>query len=113
MTELRITRQTEKILAAIAGEPGGEWWGSRICDVAGLKSGTAYPALMRMERFGWLTGCWEDIDPAKEGRPRKRFYKLTGKGETVARDLREAREAGTSVPREKRLGWGFPEGAAT
>lgn len=83
----RITRQTERILEAVLTDPSSDWWGSKIAPVAALKSGTLYPALMRMERLGWLSGRWEEIDPAEEGRPRRRLYRLTGEGEVAAREI--------------------------
>jgi len=83
----RITKQTERILEAILTDPSADWWGSKIAPIARLKSGTLYPALMRMERLGWLSGRWEEIDPASAGRPRRRLYRLTGKGEAAAQEI--------------------------
>lgn len=83
----RVTKQTERILAILLTNPSAEWWGAQIAPAAGLPSGTLYPALARMERFGWLTSRWEEIDPAKESRPRRRLYQLTGEGELVARQI--------------------------
>jgi Transcriptional regulator PadR-like family len=73
----RITKQTERILATLLTNPSAEWWGAQIAPAAGLPSGTLYPALARMERFGWLASRWEEIEPAEEGRPRRRLYHLT------------------------------------
>lgn len=83
----RITWQTEAILAALLSNGSREWWGAAIAPLTGLKSGTLYPALMRMEGLGWLESWWEDVDPKVEGRPRKRFYRLTGEGEIAARTI--------------------------
>jgi PadR family transcriptional regulator, regulatory protein PadR len=88
LKQKRITRQTELILEALMSDPTAEWSGSQIAPRARLKSGTLYPALARMERFGWLTWRWEDIeDAAAKKRPRRRFYKLTGEGERAALDI--------------------------
>lgn len=106
----RITKQTERILEAILTEPTADWWGSKIAPIAGLKSGTLYPALMRMERLGWLSGRWEEIDPATEGRPRRRLYRLTGKGEVVAQEI-----LAVEIPHQRPapfLPLPFPEGTA-
>jgi DNA-binding PadR family transcriptional regulator len=44
--------------------------------------GTLYKALSRMERAGMLESEWEDPDVAVgEGRPRRRLYTVTGRGE--------------------------------
>jgi PadR family transcriptional regulator len=99
--EQRITKQTEQILQALMTDPTAQWSGAEIAPITGLKSGTLYPALLRMERFGWLTWQWEDIDPSEEKRPRKRLYTLTGKGEQVARDI-ESEAATRQLQRERR-----------
>jgi DNA-binding PadR family transcriptional regulator len=85
--EHRITQQTEKILEALMSDPTAEWSGSQIAPIARLKSGTLYPALLRMERRGWLTWRWENVNSSKEGRPRRRLYTLTGVGERAAREI--------------------------
>ena len=50
-----------------------------------LASGTIHPILARLEGLGWLESRWEDIDPATEGRPSRRFYVLTPDGTVAAR----------------------------
>ena len=51
--------------------------------------GTLYKALGRLERDGYLTSRWEDpLVAADEGRPRRRFYRLTAQGERAASDAR-------------------------
>ena len=66
--------------------------------------GTLYKALTRLEREGLLASRWEDPNAAAdEGRPRRRFYRLTLEGEgalaDATRDERDApnRVAATSV----------------
>jgi DNA-binding PadR family transcriptional regulator len=54
--------------------------------------GTLYRALARLEEMGLLTSRWEDpAIPARENRPGRRLYQLTGEGERAAREAR-ARE---------------------
>jgi PadR family transcriptional regulator PadR len=54
--------------------------------------GTLYKALTRLERQGYLASRWEDpLAAAAEGRPRRRFYRLTLEGEGA---LSEALEGG-------------------
>ena len=49
--------------------------------------GTLYRALERLERMGYLERRWEDPQVAAEdGRPRRRFYRVTVVGERAARD---------------------------
>jgi len=37
--------------------------------------------LARLEAARWLSSEWEQIDASKEGRPRRRFYNITGIGQ--------------------------------
>lgn len=56
--------------------------------------GTLYKALDRLERAGYLASRWEDPHrAADEGRPRRRFYRMTLVGEgALAEALAEERE---------------------
>ena len=46
--------------------------------------GTLYKALERLEKAGFLESFWEDPQvAADEGRPRRRFYRVTLAGETA------------------------------
>ena len=68
-------------------------YGLEIGRVAGVRSGSLYPILDRLEESGMLASEWEDVDPHSAGRPRRRHYRLTGQGVTVATaSLREAQE---------------------
>jgi DNA-binding PadR family transcriptional regulator len=59
--------------------------------------GTLYKALERLERRGYLASRWEDpIAPAKEGRPRWRFYRVTVLGERAVQDARARRPESSS-----------------
>jgi len=85
--ERRITRQLEAIVRTLATNPTAEWAGTDIARLSGLKSGTLYPALLRMHRFGWLVWHWEKIDPSEAKRPRRRLYSLTGSGEQAVQRI--------------------------
>jgi DNA-binding PadR family transcriptional regulator len=51
--------------------------------------GTLYKALERLEGMGFLESRWEDPQAAAEdGRPRRRFYRVTVVGERAAADAR-------------------------
>jgi DNA-binding PadR family transcriptional regulator len=81
----RMTLSTRMVLQALLDKPGQEIYGLEICKAAKLPSGTIHPILARLERLGWLESSWEDIDPVKEGRPRRRYYHLNGTGAVAAR----------------------------
>ena len=56
--------------------------------------GTLYKALDRLERAGYLASRWEDPQiAAREGRPRRRFYRVTLQGEgALAQAMSDERE---------------------
>jgi DNA-binding PadR family transcriptional regulator len=94
MSKPRMTRQTVSILGELMVNPEEERYGLEILRNAGLKSGTAYPALARLEEHELVSSRWEDEDPAVVGRPRRRLYRLTPEGVRVARaELRESESA--------------------
>lgn len=80
-----MTLQTLAILRAFVDDPLAGWYGLLIAQATGLKSGTVYPLLARLERAAWLESWWEDVDASRAGRPRRRLYRLTGAGQIAAR----------------------------
>lgn len=89
----RMTMTTQLVLRVLLADPAREMYGLQVCAGAGLPSGTIHPILARLEHeHGWLTSRWEDIKPQDEGRPRRRYYRLTEDGAERARiALAEAR----------------------
>jgi PadR family transcriptional regulator, regulatory protein PadR len=81
----RMTIPTQLVLRALLADPTREMYGLEICSAASLPSGTIHPILARFERLGWLESRWEDVSPKEEGRPRRRFYRLTAGGAEQAR----------------------------
>ena len=51
-----------------------------------LPEGTVYPALRRLERDGIVEGHWVEVGG---GAPRRRYYRLTFRGEHVLADGRQ------------------------
>lgn len=82
----RLTMTTMKVLGAFCEDPNAEMSGREIGAKVKLPSGTVYPILLRMQDAEWLTSQWEDIDPKEEGRPRRRFYKMTALGYRKTQD---------------------------
>jgi PadR family transcriptional regulator, regulatory protein PadR len=80
-----MTLPTQLVLRAMLENPTREMYGLQICQVAGLPSGTIHPILARLEGIGWLESRWEDTDPHRQGRPRRRYYRLTADGAERAR----------------------------
>jgi PadR family transcriptional regulator PadR len=75
-----MTLPTQLVLRAMLTEPTRERYGLQICMDAGLPSGTIHPILARLEGLGWLESRWENVSAHEEGRPRRRYYRLTTDG---------------------------------
>ena len=74
----RLSITAVSVLHAIAG---GYQYGFDVIDQTGLPSGTVYPALSRLERDGLVKSAWEnEQDAHADGRPARRYYKLTAPG---------------------------------
>src|SRR6266536_5381166 len=72
----KMSRSTLEVLAYCVEAKQKPVYGNQIIKDTGLKSGTIYPILDRLERAGWLTAEWEGIDESAEKRPRRRNYRL-------------------------------------
>jgi len=80
-----MTLTTQLVLRALLDQPAKEMYGLEICQKAGLPSGTIHPILARLEKAEWLESRWEEISPHEEGRPRRRYYRLSPGGAVRAR----------------------------
>ena len=89
----QVTRQTERVLVALLRDPARHRYGLDLSRETGLKSGTLYPILARLEGAGWVVSEWEEIDPSAEGRRPRRYYRLTREGKRIARAAVEETEA--------------------
>ena len=71
------------LLAALLGA-GGRWsYGYELATLTGIKSGTLYPLLIRLEGQGYLEAEWQPS--AAAGRPPRHAYRLTVAGHQLAR----------------------------
>src|SRR5215469_17066386 len=95
----RMTLPTQLVLRTLLADPTREMYGLQICGDAGLPSGTIHPILARLEGLGWVESHWEDIDAHAEGRPQRRYYRMTEDGAARARiALAQATTPISSVP---------------
>lgn len=105
MPEPKMSRSTLVVLACFIEAQDRPIYGNEIIKNTGLKSGTIYPILDRLERAGWLAAEWEDIDQSVEKRPRRRLYQLSGLGVRAAnRELDAAARAIFRSTLQPRLG---------
>jgi PadR family transcriptional regulator PadR len=73
-----LTYPTALVLHALAN---GYAYGFDIIDATSLPSGTVYPLLRRLERMACVESRWEsEAKAAREGRPARRYYRITGEG---------------------------------
>lgn len=81
---IRLSGPTLKLLKMLIEKPLQGRSGADISKTLSIGSGTLYPLLQRLENAGWLKSEWEQLDPSQAGRPRRRYYKLTGEGQMQA-----------------------------
>ena len=80
----RFTYPTAIVLLAVSR---GFRHGFDIMDASGLKSGTVYPILRRLEDGGMLRAKWESVADARDAqRPPRRYYQVTGAGMQALND---------------------------
>jgi PadR family transcriptional regulator, regulatory protein PadR len=73
-----MTLPTQLVLRALLSRPADPAYGLSLCEDTGLPTGTVYPILTRLERYGWIASRWEQPEEYVEhGRPRRRDYQLT------------------------------------
>ena len=75
-----MTAAKAKVLEDLLRKPEEPHYGYGLMRNTGVKSGSLYPILEQVERAGWLTSRWESIDERQEGRPPRRWYRLTAEG---------------------------------
>jgi PadR family transcriptional regulator, regulatory protein PadR len=88
-SDIRLTQPALKVLRFLLTNPRKPFPGSEISRETRVGSGTLYPMLARFEAAGWLTSEWEAVNASDVGRPRRRFYTLTGIGYRAARTALE------------------------
>lgn len=85
MTRTRaLSNHARTILAVLLEEPDAWRHGYELVRLAGVKSGTLYPLLIRLEGQGYLEAEWQQ--PVEGGRPPRHAYRLTVAGVQLAHD---------------------------
>ena len=98
---MRLPSPRARAVLAFLSEAGQEWrHGYDLVRATGVKSGTLYPLLIRLEAQGYLEAEWQP--PAAPGRPPRHAYRLTAEGARFARKVLTADAAPTSAGRPRR-----------
>lgn len=90
-----MTPHTQTVLRALLGQGAdGErrsvvlnegLYGLKLSEMTKLPNGTLFPLLERLRQAGWVERYWEQDQAAEtEGRPRRRYYRITSKGAECA-----------------------------
>ena len=100
-----LSKHARALLAALLA--AGDRWshGYELASVTGIRSGTLYPLLIRLEAQGYLAAEWQQ--PVASGRPPRHAYRLTAAGRRLARAEAAAPEQGASA-----AGWRAGEAAS-
>lgn len=69
-----------RVLRVLLSHLDGEHYAFDLSKNARVNVGTIYALLARLEQQKIVTSDLEGIDPTVEGRPQRRFYRLTGTG---------------------------------
>ena len=79
--ETKLSHTAALILQAL---DAGFVYGFSIMEMAGLPSGTVYPAMRRLERDDLIRSQWEKQSIADaEQRPPRKYYRLTAAGKVT------------------------------
>jgi len=85
----RLSAETLLVLERFLERPTAWRYGYELSRATGLKSGTLYPILMRLEKYTLLEARWVTTE---DGVPPRHTYRLTPNGLELARTkLAEAR----------------------
>ncbi len=82
-----LSTQANAVLEAITAAREDWTYGLEISKATGLKSGSLYPILMRMDERGMLESCW--LEPERQGRPPRHGYRITKAGLAALKEARE------------------------
>ncbi len=81
---IRVTQPTLAVIEVLLREEYGTW-GLKISKETGLKPGTIYPILERLEAAGWVISVWEtEITRAA---PKRKNFLLLAHARAKAEDL--------------------------
>jgi len=84
----RVTATTLRVLQVLVANQSLRQgtYALELARAARVHIGSIYPILARLEKNSWVSSEWELENPI-EGKPRRRFYRLTDDGLSAAQRL--------------------------
>jgi PadR family transcriptional regulator, regulatory protein PadR len=89
-----LSPHAQDLIVQLAIRPQEWCYGYDLMKTTGIKSGTLYPILMRLNERGLLESRWQEAEQI--GKPPRHAYRLTEAGLKVAHEVDNARPALTS-----------------
>ncbi|MEO0425585.1 MAG: PadR family transcriptional regulator [Pseudomonadota bacterium] len=84
MARKRKLSEKARLVLAVMLRSAGRWsHGYDLSKETGVRSGTLYPLLLRLEEQGYLEAQWQEA--TERGRPPRHAYRLTDAGVELAR----------------------------
>lgn len=71
----RLSVTTQWVLECLLDDPSREWSAMDLARANGLREGSVYPVLAKLEAVGWLHSRWEDVPPGPARAPARRSSK--------------------------------------
>ncbi|TDC81354.1 PadR family transcriptional regulator [Micromonospora sp. KC606] len=102
---VRVTEPLLAVLNALLEADDYELHGWAIMKTTGKSGPTIYKILERLAESGWVTSRWDTH--TEPGKPRRRYYQLTGHGAASARQLIAQRQTKTATTTQVRLAFGW------
>ncbi|MFG1775832.1 PadR family transcriptional regulator [Micromonospora sp. NPDC049051] len=102
---VRVTGPLLAVLNALLAADDYELHGWAIMKATGKSGPTIYKILERLAESEWVTSRWDEH--TEPGKPRRRYYQLTGHGIASARQLIAQREAKAAPAAQTRLAFGW------
>ncbi|WP_327643745.1 PadR family transcriptional regulator [Micromonospora zamorensis] len=101
---MRVTGPLLAVLNALLEADDHELHGWAIMKATGKSGPTIYKILERLGESRWVTSRWDtNTEP---GKPRRRYYQLTGQGITSAQQLIARRQTQTAPTGRTRFAFG-------
>lgn len=84
----RPSAQTLAVLSALS-DARRQWrYGLELAGATGLKSGSLYPILARLDERGLVESKW--LEPEKPGRPPRHVYRITAAGRAALSEAQQS-----------------------